>query len=148
MIGLWSWTDREWLWLIFLAQFSSLFSSFKFTQIRENEPIFIQKFHFFEDFQFDKLLFNNRHLTGGQKNLRYLLNYPLSWKKYWLPMIGLWSWTDREWTWLRYLEPKKFMIVSEYGSYFNQVNVSDRGSWKMWTFPSLDIPNTPGWDQE
>ena len=52
-------------------------------------------------------------------------------------MIGLWSWTDREWTWLRYLEPKKFMIVSERGSYFKQVNVSDRGSRKMWTFPSL-----------
>ena len=59
-------------------------------------------------------------------------------------MIGLWSWTEREWTWLTYLEPKKFMIVSERGSYFEQVNVSDRGSWKMWTFPSLVVDkNSP-----
>ena len=81
-------------------------------------------------------------MTGGQKKSKISFELPTFIKKISIthdhPTIGLWSWTDREWTWLTYLEPKKFMIVSERGSYFKQVNMSDHGSRKMWTFPSLD----------
>ena len=47
-----------------------------------------------------------------------------------------------KWSWVivaHIFYPKKFMIVSDRGSNFEQMIVSDCGSWKIWTFLSLII---------
>ena len=99
--------DREWSWLIFLSLVQFILSSFKFTKARLKEPIFSYKnysyisiFYCFEEFHLNLLL---NHLSM-LKNLKMLFHLSIFLPKsnyvYSIHMIGSWSWTEREWSWL------------------------------------------------
>ena len=130
LIFLVNWYDREWTWLIYLVNWKLSSHKEGIIWLKYSITIsFSPKNFFFHSIYSNAVLFLP---TFSQKSLPFhFLFLFISLKIFAMN----WSWVIVAHIFIT----KKFMIVSDCGSNFKQMIVSDRGSWKIWTFPSLVI---------